>query len=126
MKEPSAAVTRMNLPLVGPSDGSSKTRRLPARLGGRRVRTMPAVSRAVGSNSTGHNAFFVRSDVAGELPALEAAEGWVESRLREGRDRRGKFGYVDTHRERRALMPEMPLIDGRSGERLTVADLDSQ
>jgi hypothetical protein len=80
--------------------------------------------RFVGSNSTGHNAFFVRDDIAGDLPALTAIEGWVESKFRDSRDQLGQLSYVDAHHDRRALMAEMPLVDVISGLELKVADLD--
>lgn len=81
--------------------------------------------RFVGSDRTGHNAFFVREDVAGELPALTGGDGWVESRFRESRGSRGELTYLDSHADRRGAMWEMPLIDVITGDRLTVADLDS-
>jgi len=80
--------------------------------------------RFVGSNSTGHNAFFVRDDIAGDLQVLTAEQGWVESKFRESRDTQGRLRYVDAHHHRRALMGDMPLVDVVSGERLTVADLE--
>lgn len=80
--------------------------------------------RFVGSNSTGHNAFFVRDDVAGDLPSIRAAEGWVESRFRESRDRDGRLTYIDAHSQRRHVIAALPLVDVASGETLRVADLD--
>jgi hypothetical protein len=80
--------------------------------------------RLVGSNSNGHNAFFVREDVAGDLPALTAADGWRESRFRESRDRSGGFTYLESHAERRAVIADMPLLDVATGEMLTVRDCD--
>jgi hypothetical protein len=79
--------------------------------------------RFVGSNSTGHNAFFVREDVAGDLPALAPADGWRESRFRESRDVAGRMSYVGSHAERRSLIADMPLIDVETGEQLVVGDL---
>ena len=43
----------------------------------------------VGSNSAGNNAYFVRKDRLGDLPALSAEEGYVASKFREHRDERG-------------------------------------
>ena len=79
--------------------------------------------RLVGSNSAGNNAFFVREDVAGGLPALTAAEGWRQSRFRESRDERGRMTYVDSHADRRALIATMPLLDVRTEEQPSVGDL---
>lgn len=78
----------------------------------------------VGSNSAGNNAFFVRSDVAGSLPDLSAREGWAAARFRDSRDHQGRLSYVDDHRDRRALMPQMPLVDVVTGEQLLVSQLD--
>jgi hypothetical protein len=48
----------------------------------------------VGSNSNGNNAYFVRIDQLGDLPALTAAEGYVESRFRESRDASGNLTHL--------------------------------
>lgn len=48
----------------------------------------------VGSNSNGNNAYFVRLDQLGDLPALTAAEGYVESRFRESRDASGNLTHL--------------------------------
>lgn len=48
----------------------------------------------VGSNSNGNNAYFVRLDQLGDLPALSAAEGHVESRFRESRDAAGNLTHL--------------------------------
>jgi hypothetical protein len=48
----------------------------------------------VGSNSNGNNAYFVRLDQLGDLPALSAAEGYVESRFRESRDASGNLTHL--------------------------------
>ena len=81
--------------------------------------------RFVGSDLIGHNAFFVRDDVAGDLPAVTAAAGWVESRFRESRGARGELTYLDSHEDRRAVMADMPLIDVVTGDHLTVGDLQA-
>jgi hypothetical protein len=48
----------------------------------------------VGSNGNGNNAYFVRLDRLGDLPALSAAEGYVESRFRESRDSSGNLTHL--------------------------------
>jgi hypothetical protein len=48
----------------------------------------------VGSNSAGNNAFFVRRDKLGDLTACSAAEAYVESRIRDSRDREGRLNYL--------------------------------
>ena len=82
--------------------------------------------RLAGSNRTGHNAFFVREDVAAAIPVTTAREAWRESRYRESRAPDGSLTYVESHAERRAMITSMPLVDVVSGEQLTVRDLPSE
>lgn len=79
--------------------------------------------RFVGSNSAGNNAFFVREDVAGDLPPRKSEEEWVASSFRESRDRDGNLTYVTRHADRRSVIGSLPLVDVVSGEGLLVADL---
>lgn len=76
----------------------------------------------VGGNRAGNNAFFVRRDVLGEIPAASVAEAYSPSRFRESRDHRGQLSLVSSHEERLRLMAEMPLVDVESGRELTVAE----
>ncbi|SEV92709.1 hypothetical protein SAMN05428988_0517 [Chitinophaga sp. YR573] len=48
----------------------------------------------VGSNSIGNNAYFVKKDRLGSLKALSAAEGYVLSRFRESRDKKGNLTHL--------------------------------
>ncbi len=48
----------------------------------------------LGSNILGHNAFFVRADVAGDFRGLGLREAYVQSKFRESRDEAGKLTYV--------------------------------
>lgn len=48
----------------------------------------------VGSNSIGNNAYFVKKDRLGSLKALSAEEGYVESKFRESRDRKGNLTHL--------------------------------
>ncbi|WP_245705552.1 hypothetical protein [Chitinophaga filiformis] len=48
----------------------------------------------VGSNSIGNNAYFVKKNRLGELRALSAEEGYVYSRFRESRDKKGNLNYL--------------------------------
>jgi len=48
----------------------------------------------LGSNVWGHNAFFIREDVASGFLGLEPSEAYVFSKFRESRDRFGKLTYV--------------------------------
>jgi hypothetical protein len=77
----------------------------------------------VTSNSAGNNAFFVRNDVMGSLRARSAADGWVRSRFRESRNRDGALTFVRSHKDRLALIADMPLIDVTTGRRSTVREI---
>jgi hypothetical protein len=79
--------------------------------------------RFVGSNRAGSDAFFVRDDVAGELPALTARDGWAPSRFRIARGPGGALRYLSGHAAQRQAIASCPLVDVCSGEQLTVADL---
>jgi hypothetical protein len=59
--------------------------------------------RLVGSNSAGNNAFFVREELAEDLPAPSVAEAYVESRYRESRDQEGNLTYLSGPDRRRAI-----------------------
>jgi hypothetical protein len=48
----------------------------------------------VGCNSAGNNAYFVRNNKLGELPAFSAREAFVESRFRDSRSRSGELTYL--------------------------------
>jgi hypothetical protein len=69
----------------------------------------------VGSNSAGTNAFFVRSDIIGNLSVTDYQNGYVESKLREGRDETGKLTYL-AGTNRIALIGHLPVIDLESNK----------
>jgi hypothetical protein len=73
----------------------------------------------VGSNRAGNNAFFVRDDVVGQLPVLDAGDAWRPSRFRESRGPAGELTYVSDRMERLRLMREMPVHDLDAGATLT-------
>jgi hypothetical protein len=76
----------------------------------------------VGSNSAGNNAFYVREDVVGQLPVLEAADAWRPSRFRESRGPAGELTYVSDRMERLRLMRDMPVHDLDTGGTVTIGD----
>jgi hypothetical protein len=78
--------------------------------------------RFVGSNSQGHNAFFVRADVLGELPALSAQEGYVRSRFRSSVNECGELTFL-TGDERIAPIAGLEVVDVRTGQLYRVGDL---
>jgi hypothetical protein len=79
--------------------------------------------RLVGSTSQGVNAFLVRDDVAGDLPALSGAEAWVDTPIRQARDASGTLSLVTGRGAQLALIADRPLVDVVSGATLPVADL---
>ncbi|MGA9544076.1 MAG: hypothetical protein WBQ85_10925 [Candidatus Sulfotelmatobacter sp.] len=76
----------------------------------------------VGSNIWGHNAFFVRSDVAGELRGLEPEQAYVASKFREARDEAGKLTYARGE-DRFRLIEHLPVINVATGEHGRLRDL---
>ena len=77
----------------------------------------------VGCNSSGVNAFFVRSDVVGGLPVLGPEAAYVRSRHRESRDRSGELSYVSDWSAQLALIADQTLVDVRTGHLGLVRDL---
>ena len=69
----------------------------------------------LGSNVWGHNAFFVREDVAGDFRGLRPEDVYVESKFRESRDRSGKLTYARGE-ERIRLIEDMPVVNVVTGE----------
>lgn len=80
--------------------------------------------RLVGSTAQGVNAFLVRDDVAGDLPSLTGPEAWVDTPIRQARDRSGALTYLGGADRQRALIADLPLVDVVTGATLTVAELD--
>jgi hypothetical protein len=75
-----------------------------------------------GSNSAGNNAFFVRRDRLGRLPALNARQGYVESRFRESRDAQGRLTYL-AGIERLRTIADLPLVDLADGAERPIREL---
>jgi hypothetical protein len=69
----------------------------------------------VGSNQRGNNAFFVRKDVAGSLPARTAQDAYVASNFRESRDPRGRPTLIRAA-ERRRLISHLPVQNVITGQ----------
>ena len=76
----------------------------------------------LGSNVWGHNAFFIRADIAGEFRGVELQDAYVESKFRESRDSAGKLSYVRGN-DRIELIQHMPVFQVVRGETGTVKDL---
>jgi len=77
----------------------------------------------VGSNSTGSNAFFVRNDLPHGLRCYSAAEGFIESTLRESRNESGELTYL-TGSERLQAIRDLPLHDVKNNETIRIEDLE--
>ncbi len=76
----------------------------------------------VGSNIWGHNAFFVRSDVAAGLKPLEPGEAYVLSKFRESRDQQGNLTYV-RGKNRIKLIEHLPVVNVTTGQQGSLKEL---
>ena len=69
----------------------------------------------VGTNSAGNNAFFIRNDLMStQFPALNAEEGFTQSRFRESRSVDGNLTYVSGD-ARLKLIRGLPVVDVETG-----------
>ena len=69
----------------------------------------------VGTNSAGNNAFFVRNDLMiSQFPALNAEDGFTQSRFRESRDADGNLTYVSGE-ARLKLIQGLPVVNVETG-----------
>ena len=64
----------------------------------------------VGTTSIGSNAIFVRKDLGRPFKKLTPEEGYVESKVRESRDRNGQLTYV-SGKDRRIIIEDMEVYD---------------
>jgi len=76
----------------------------------------------VGCESSGINAFFVRSDRLGTLRPLSSSEAYVKSRIRQSRDEYGNMTFLNFEQSQVAIK-DLPLVDVRSGTMTSLADL---
>jgi hypothetical protein len=76
----------------------------------------------VGSNSAGSNAFFVRKDVALGVKEKDPTIDFVESKLREARDKAGKLIFTSGI-ARRELISDMPVVDVENNTNIVLADV---
>lgn len=76
----------------------------------------------MGSNSAGNNAFFVRKDCIKPEKIPEDADVFVESRYREGRDRKGNLSYLRGSGRLKCIR-EMELFDIETGRTGMIADI---
>ena len=78
--------------------------------------------RFIGCSSSGANSFFVRDDIAGDLPSLTSAEGYRESRFLTSRNPDGTMSRMRSVADRIKLIGKLPVVDVSTGETVTVAE----
>lgn len=76
----------------------------------------------VGCNSAGVNAFFVRRDLQHGLPVLSAAEGFVQSKLRQSRNESGNLSFLSGD-ARIEVISDLPLHDVSANKLIKVKDI---
>jgi hypothetical protein len=75
----------------------------------------------VGSNSAGNNAFFVREQLAGGLPAPTTEAAYVCAQFRESRGPNGELTFLD-RRAALALIGDLPVVDVDTMRTVCLAD----
>ena len=68
----------------------------------------------LGSNILGHNAFFLRSDIAGEFQPVPLERAYVRSQFRESRNQSGQLTYV-REEDRVKLIEHLPVVNVITG-----------
>jgi hypothetical protein len=76
----------------------------------------------VGSNSHGHNAFFVRKDKVGSIKCQNVETGYITSKYRESRNEQGQLSFIGGN-NRLGLIEDMDIYNLESGEILKIRDL---
>lgn len=77
----------------------------------------------VGCNNAGNNAFFVRSDLLGELKALTPRDAFAEAQYRESRGKNAELTLLGTRKDKLAVISEMKLVDVKSGAVAPIGEL---
>jgi hypothetical protein len=75
-----------------------------------------------GVNAWGHNAFFIRSDIATEFKALEPEQVYVPSKYRDSRDRNGKLTYLRGV-DRMKLIEHLPVTNVVTGQNVPLKEI---
>jgi hypothetical protein len=76
----------------------------------------------VGCNGAGNNAFFVRMDVLGQLPAQKPLHAFRPAKFRESRNVDGSLSYLDGTKAIEAI-GHLPLINVTNGSQMLVGEL---
>jgi len=79
----------------------------------------------LGSNAAGNNLFFVRKDRLGRLIPMSAADGYVESRFRDSRDKAGNLNFIGGPKRRTEIL-DLPVVQIDKGQTTTLRQLDKQ
>lgn len=75
-----------------------------------------------GSNSVGTNLFFVRNDLALDIPRISPDQAYVKIKFRQSLDREGRLTFLDFSQSQR-LIADMPVYDLDLGHTVPLADL---
>jgi hypothetical protein len=75
----------------------------------------------VGSNVWGHNAFFIRSDIAAGFRGLDAGEAYVLGRFRVSRNPTGNLNYARGE-DRQKLIEHLPIVNVVTGQQGPLRD----
>lgn len=76
----------------------------------------------IGCNSAGNNAFLVRKDLANIFKKPTIEEGYVYSKFRESRDRKGRLTYVSV-KDRKKIIEDLVVYNTQTREMLKIKDL---
>ncbi len=77
----------------------------------------------VGSNSYGNNAYFIKKDKVGSIKPIDVETGYVMSKFRESRDKKGKLSYI-SGKERIKVIEHMPVYDIEKERLVKIRDLN--
>ena len=77
----------------------------------------------IGSNSSGNNAFFVRKDLASQIP-IEVNDKFIQSNIRESRNKKGKLNYLNRVDQLKEIK-NMSLLDIETNSIKKISDLFS-
>ena len=77
----------------------------------------------IGSNSSGNNAFFVRKDLASQIP-IEVNDEFIQSNIRESRNKKGKLNYLNRVDQLKEIK-NMSLLDIETNSIKKISDLFS-
>jgi hypothetical protein len=75
-----------------------------------------------GVNAWGHNAFFIRSDVAAEFKAVEPEQVYVPCKYRDSRDQNGKLTYLRGV-DRMKLIEHLPVTNVVTGKNVPLKEI---